>query len=77
MATGKENEPHDHVYKVTGSHCEPIGRFAIDRPLLKIEIDDILVMHDAGACGHSWDLITMASLGPQSCYYRKMEKSSK
>ncbi|MGD0918232.1 MAG: diaminopimelate decarboxylase [Thermodesulfobacteriota bacterium] len=50
---GKENEPHNHVYDVTGSICEPIDRFAIDRPLPKIEIGDLLVIHDTGAHGHS------------------------
>ncbi|MFA5014384.1 MAG: diaminopimelate decarboxylase [Actinomycetota bacterium] len=50
---GKENKPHDHVYDVTGSICEPIDRFAIDRPLPEIEIGDIFVIHDTGAHGHS------------------------
>ena len=50
---GKEVAPHDHVYDVTGSLCENNDKFAIDRSLPKIEKGDFLVIHDAGAHGHS------------------------
>ena len=50
---GKENSKHDHVYDVTGSLCEPIDKFAVDRLLPEIEIGDLLVIHDTGAHGHS------------------------
>lgn len=50
---GKENEPCDHVYDVTGSLCENNDKFAIDRHLPKIDIGDLLVIHDAGAHGFS------------------------
>lgn len=50
---GKENAPHDHVYDVVGSLCENNDKFAIDRKLPRIERGDILVIHDAGAHGHS------------------------
>ena len=50
---GKENEASDHVYDVTGSLCENNDKFAIDRKLPKIDTGDILVIHDAGAHGHS------------------------
>lgn len=50
---GKENEPCDHVYDVTGSLCENNDKFAIDRKLPKIDIGDRLVIHDAGAHGHA------------------------
>ncbi len=50
---GKEDRENDHVYDVTGSLCEPIDRFAIDRPLPEIEIGDLVVIHDTGAHGHS------------------------
>ena len=50
---GKENIKHDHIYNVTGSLCEPIDRFAVDRLLPEIEIGDIIVIHDTGAHGHS------------------------
>ena len=50
---GKEDEPCDHVYDVTGSLCENNDKFAVDRRLPKIDIGDLLVIHDAGAHGFS------------------------
>lgn len=48
---GKENEPCDHKYDVTGGLCENNDKFAIDRMLPEINIGDILVIHDTGAHG--------------------------
>ena len=48
---GKENEPCDHKYDVTGSLCENNDKFAIDRMLPKIDMGDLLFIHDAGAHG--------------------------
>ncbi len=48
---GKENEPCDHVYDITGSLCENNDKFAIDRNLPKIDIGDYLAIHDTGAHG--------------------------
>ncbi len=48
---GKENEPCDHKYDITGSLCENNDKFAIDRMLPKIDIGDLLVIHDTGAHG--------------------------
>ena len=50
---GKENSPHDCIYDVTGSLCENNDKFAIDRPLPKVDIGDRVVIHDAGAHGHA------------------------
>lgn len=50
---GKENEPLNHTYDVTGSLCENNDKFAIDRKLPKVEIGDILVIHDTGAHGYA------------------------
>ena len=50
---GKENEPCDHLYDVTGSLCENNDKFAIDRKLPKIEMGDYLFIHDTGAHGFS------------------------
>ncbi|MDA0524500.1 diaminopimelate decarboxylase [Methanococcoides alaskense] len=50
---GKENEPEDHLYDVTGSLCENNDKFAIDRMLPEIERGDLLVIHDSGAHGHA------------------------
>lgn len=48
---GKENEPCDHKYDVTGSLCENNDKFAIDRMLPKIDLGDLIVLHDTGAHG--------------------------
>ena len=48
---GKEDMPCDHMYDVTGSLCENNDKFAIDRMLPKIDMGDLLVIHDTGAHG--------------------------
>jgi diaminopimelate decarboxylase len=48
---GKENEPADHLYDITGSLCENNDKFAVDRMLPKIQVGDYLVIHDTGAHG--------------------------
>ncbi len=50
---GKEDWPEDHKYDITGSLCENNDKFAIDRMLPKIDMGDILVIHDTGAHGFS------------------------
>ncbi len=50
---GKENEPCDHLYDITGSLCENNDKFAIDRMLPKIDLGDLVVIHDTGAHGSS------------------------
>lgn len=50
---GKEDAPCDHVYDVTGSLCENNDKFAIDRKLPKIDIGDLIIIHDTGAHGFS------------------------
>ena len=50
---GKENEPCDCIYDVTGSLCENNDKFAIDRKLPEIQIGDYIFIHDAGAHGFS------------------------
>ena len=50
---GKEDQPCDHKYDITGSLCENNDKFAIDRMLPKIDMGDILVIHDTGAHGFS------------------------
>ena len=50
---GKEELPKDHVYDVVGSLCENNDKFAIDRSLPKIEVDDILIIGNAGAHAHA------------------------
>jgi len=48
---GKEDQPSDHMYDITGSLCENNDKFAVDRMLPKIDKGDILVLHDTGAHG--------------------------
>lgn len=50
---GKENAPADHLYDITGGLCENNDKFAIDRKLPKIDMGDLLVIHDTGAHGFS------------------------
>ena len=50
---GKENEKCDHTYDVAGSLCENNDNFAVDRKLPKIDMGDIIVIHDTGAHGHA------------------------
>lgn len=50
---GKENQPCDHKYDITGGLCENCDKFAVDRMLPKIDIGDIIYIHDTGAHGFS------------------------
>ncbi len=50
---GKEDWSSDCIYDVTGSLCENNDKFAIDRKLPKIEVGDLVVLHDTGAHGHA------------------------
>lgn len=50
---GKESEPADTLYDVTGGLCENNDKFAVDRMLPKVDIGDIVVLHDTGAHGSS------------------------
>jgi diaminopimelate decarboxylase len=50
---GKENQPADRLYDVTGSLCENNDKFAIQRKLPAIDVGDLVVIHDTGAHGHA------------------------
>lgn len=50
---GKEAEPANHTYDVTGGLCENNDKFAIQRVLPKVEIGDVMAIHDTGAHGHA------------------------
>jgi diaminopimelate decarboxylase len=50
---GKENQPADHQYDVTGSLCENNDKFAVGRLLPAVEPGDIVVIHDTGAHGYA------------------------
>ena len=51
--SGKENAPITECYDVVGSLCANCDKFAIQRKLPKIEIGDIIIIHDAGAHGRA------------------------
>jgi len=50
---GKENAIRDQKYDVTGSLCENNDKFAIDRMLPKIEMGDLIAIHNSGAHGYA------------------------
>ncbi len=50
---GKEDAPATKTYDVSGSLCENNDKFAIGRELPECVPGDTLVIHDAGAHGHS------------------------
>jgi diaminopimelate decarboxylase len=50
---GKENQPLEYKYDITGGLCENNDKFAIDRLMPKINTGDILAIHDTGAHGFS------------------------
>lgn len=50
---GKEKQPADHKYDVTGPLCENNDKFAVERMLPELEIGDVLVIHCTGAHGHA------------------------
>jgi diaminopimelate decarboxylase len=50
---GKEGDAPVGNFDVVGSLCENNDKFAIQRPLPKIDQNDFIVIHDAGAHGHS------------------------
>ena len=50
---GKEDRPPDRTYDVTGSLCESRDKFAVDRQLPRVDIGDLVVIHDTGAHGHA------------------------
>ena len=50
---GKEHAEASHMYDVAGALCENNDKFAIDRMLPRIQIGDLLWIHDTGAHGHA------------------------
>ncbi len=50
---GKEGEPANSVYDVVGSLCENNDKFAVQRALPKIDLGDLIVIHDTGAHGRA------------------------
>ncbi len=50
---GKETAPGTECYDVVGSLCENNDKFAVQRMLPKIDMGDLVIIHDAGAHGRA------------------------
>ena len=49
---GKRDAQNEKIYDITGCLCENNDKFAVDRALPKVELGDLMVIHDTGA--HGW-----------------------
>lgn len=63
-AVGREKCEPAGTFDVVGSLCENNDKFAIDRSLPALEKGDVLVIHDAGAHGHSMGFTYNGKLRP-------------
>ncbi len=68
---GREAEPLTQLYDVVGALCENNDKFAIDRPLPKVEMGDLLVIHDTGAHGHAMGYNYNGKLRSAELLYRE------
>lgn len=50
---GQEDQPALRTWDVTGGLCENNDKFAVDRPLPRVGIGDLVVIHDTGAHGRA------------------------
>ena len=50
---GKRESKNDFLYDITGCLCENNDKFAINRKMPKIDLGDLLIIHDCGAHAHS------------------------
>ena len=60
---GKSAE--EEIVDVVGSLCENNDKFAVQRPLPRIEDGDLLLIHDSGAHGHAMGFTYNGKLRPQ------------
>jgi len=67
---GKENDEKTMIADVVGSLCENNDKFAIQRPLPEIHTDDLLIIHDTGAHGHSMGFNYNGKLRPKELLIR-------
>lgn len=59
------------TYDVTGSLCENNDKFAIDRHLPELAVDDLLMIHDVGAHGHAMGFNYNGKLRPAELLLRE------
>jgi len=55
----------EEIVDVVGSLCENNDKFAVQRPLPRIEDGDLLLIHDSGAHGHAMGFTYNGKLRPQ------------
>ncbi|MBE0618394.1 MAG: diaminopimelate decarboxylase [Proteobacteria bacterium] len=67
---GKEAATADTVVDVVGSLCENNDKFAVQRPLPRIEEGDLVVIHDTGAHGHAMGFNYNGRLRPKELLLR-------
>ncbi len=68
---GKEDAPADTVVDVVGALCENNDKFAVQRPLPRIDEGDLVVIHDTGAHGHAMGFTYNGRLRPQELLLRE------
>ncbi len=61
----------EEVVDVAGSLCENNDKFAVQRPLPRVEDGDLLVIHDTGAHGHAMGFNYNGRLRPQELLLRE------
>jgi diaminopimelate decarboxylase len=66
---GKRDD--EETVDVVGSLCENNDKFAVQRPLPKIEDGDILYIHDTGAHGHSMGFNYNGKVRPKELLLRE------
>ena len=71
---GKEKKRKTKIYDVVGSLCENNDKLAINRRLPKIEINDILVIHNAGAHSFAMSFNYNGKLRPKELLLRERGK---
>ncbi|MDR1816056.1 MAG: diaminopimelate decarboxylase [Clostridiales Family XIII bacterium] len=67
---GKEDAPLDSVYDVVGGLCENNDKFAIRRALPRIDVGDLVVIHEGGAHAHAMGFNYNGKLRPQELLLR-------
>ncbi len=67
---GKNAGVDDVLVDVVGSLCENNDKFAVQRPLPRIDDGDLLVIHDTGAHGHAMGFNYNGRLRPQELLLR-------
>ncbi len=67
---GKEEAPAETVVDVVGSLCENNDKFAVQRPLPRIDEGDLVLIHDTGAHGHAMGFSYNGRLRPKELLFR-------